>query len=99
MHDILLRCGTWVLLTQHCMPRHDWEGHEYAAHVNVVDCTQTCRSIWNCLGLLQELQAMDLELQELTGESQADPFLLYLHGLVQIDRQACSLRLSGNGRM
>ena len=40
--------------------------------------------------LLQELQGLDLELQEVTGEKQADPFLLYLHGLVQIDRQACS---------
>ena len=43
--------------------------------------------------LLQELQALDSELQEATGEKQADPFLLYLHGLVQIDRQASSLAL------
>jgi len=35
---------------------------------------------------LQELQALDLQLQDRTREEQADPFLLYLHGLVQIDR-------------
>ncbi len=55
---------------------------------------KACLSGWTLFSVpLQELQALDLELQEATVDKQADPFLLCLHGLVHIDRQVCSLPL------
>ena len=35
---------------------------------------------------MQELTALASELQEATKQHLPDPFLLYLHGLVEIDR-------------
>jgi hypothetical protein len=47
-----------------------------------------------CLVPVQELQALDSELRETTEQQQADPFLLYLYGLVQIDRCLLTFLLS-----
>ena len=46
-------------------------------------------------GRLQELTALASELQEATKQQLPDPFLLYLHGLVEIDRcRGCHLLLT-----
>ena len=68
------------------MPCHDGEAQKY----RILNAWKHA-FLDGVPGPLQELQALDLELQEATVEKQADPFLLYLHGLVHIDRQVCSL--------